>query len=99
MLKNCLIIILFVVASLLIAPRIEANICQFWSGHQVCVVQIKRSAKYYWEYRTILSVDGTKQPEIVYDCRSFYYFDPEKNKVFFKNNENDLGNFVCDLFD
>ena len=98
MLKNYFIILLFVLAFFVIIPRAEANTCKFWSGHQVCVVQIKRSAKYYWEYRTILSVDGTKQPEIVYNCRNSYYFNPEKNKVFFKNNKNDLGNFVCDLF-
>ncbi len=98
MLKNYFIVILFVVASLMIAPRTEANICKFWSGHQVCVVRIKRSAKYYWEYRTILSVDGKKQPEVVYDCRHFYYFKADKTKIYFADNENDLGNFVCHLF-
>lgn len=98
MLKNCFILILFVATSFIIAPRIEANICKFWSGHQVCVVRIKRSAKYYWEYRTILSVDGLKQPEIVYDCRNFSYFKPDKTKVFFENDDHNLGNFVCSLF-
>ena len=98
MLKNCFILILFIVASFLITPRTEANICKSWSGHQVCVVRMKRSAKYYWEYRTILSVDGNKRPEIVYDCRHFSYFKPDKTKVYFKDNKNDLGNFVCRLF-
>ena len=69
MFKKCFILILFIVASFLIVPRTEADICKFWSGHQVCVIRIKRSAKYYWKYRTILSVDNKKQPEIVYDCR------------------------------
>ncbi len=98
MLKNCLIPILFILASFMIAPRTEANICKFWSGHQVCVVHIKRSAKYYWEYRTILSVDDKKQPEIVYNCRYFSYLQPDKTKVYFEDNDDDLGNFVCSLF-
>ena len=98
MLKNYFILILFVSASFLITPKTEANICKFWSGHQVCVFQIKRSAKYYWEYRTILSVDGKKRPEIIYDCLDFSYFKPDKTKVYFADNENNLGNFVCHLF-
>ena len=83
MLKKYLILIIFIFASFLIAPKTEANICKFWSGHQVCVVRIKRSAKYYWEYRTTLSVDGKKQPEIVYDCRYFSYLQPDNTKGYF----------------
>ena len=139
MLKKYLILIIFIFASFLIAPKTEANICKFWSGHQVCVLRIKRSAKYYWEYRTTLSVDGKKQPEIVYDCRYFSYLQPDNTKVYFderthgvslplgsgatlarfpypkgyplgrprnahqetrefEDNDADLGNFVCSLF-
>ena len=139
MLKKYLILIIFIFASFLIAPKTEANICKFWSGHQVCVLRIKRSAKYYWEYRTTLSVDGKKQPEIVYDCRYFSYLQPDNTKGYFderphgvsrplgsgtiqlaqlypkglgkpepgnahqetrefEDNDADLGNFVCSLF-
>ena len=98
MLKNFFIIVLFIVASFLVALKTEANICKSWSGHQVCVVRMKRSAKYYWEYRTILSVDGNKRPEIVYNCRDFSYFKADKTKVYFQDDKNDLGNFVCRLF-
>ena len=50
------------------APQ-SANACRTFSGHQVCAVSIKRSAARYWEYRTVLNVDGIKQPLEIYNCR------------------------------
>lgn len=47
----------------------EQDICRLFNGHQVCVNSIRRSAKSYWEYRTIVSVDGVKQPLELYNCR------------------------------
>ena len=107
MFKKCFILILFILASFLIVPRTEAGICKFWSGHQVCVIRIKRSAKYYWKYRTILSVDNKKQPEIVYDCRLRSGATPvgfldsgnaHQETHEFEDNDDDLGDFVCSLF-
>ncbi|MEM9272309.1 MAG: hypothetical protein AAGA80_05010 [Cyanobacteria bacterium P01_F01_bin.143] len=98
MLKKCLLLSLLIVSSFFISPSTEADTCKLWSGHQVCIVRIKRSAKYYWEYRTILSVDGQKQPEIVYDCRHFSYLRPDKTQISFEEDSEDLGNFVCGLF-
>ena len=37
--------------------------------HRICIHTIKRSAKHYWEYRAIASIDGVRQPLSVYDCR------------------------------
>ena len=98
MLKKCLLLSLLIVASFFISPSIEADTCKLWSGNKVCIVRIKRSAKYYWEYRTILSVDGKKQPEVVYDCRHFSYSRPDKTRVYFEDDSEDLGNFICSLF-
>ncbi|MEM6449295.1 MAG: hypothetical protein AAF703_03175 [Cyanobacteria bacterium P01_D01_bin.105] len=50
------------------APK-SSNTCRVFSGHQVCAVSIKRSAARYWEYRTVLNVDGIKQPLEIYNCR------------------------------
>ncbi|EDX84315.1 hypothetical protein S7335_2012 [Synechococcus sp. PCC 7335] len=47
----------------------EQDICQLFNGHRVCVNSIRRSAKSYWEYRTIVSIDGVKQPLELYNCR------------------------------
>lgn len=50
------------------APR-SANTCYVLNGHEICAVSIKRSAARYWEYRTVLKVDGVKQPLEVFNCR------------------------------
>jgi len=55
-------------ASFTAAPT-STNTCRTFNGHQVCAVSIKRSAARYWEYRTVLNIDGIKQPLEVYNCR------------------------------
>ncbi|WP_228024720.1 hypothetical protein [cf. Phormidesmis sp. LEGE 11477] len=47
----------------------ESDICRLFSGHQVCINSIRRSAKSYWEYRTVVSIDGVRQPLELYNCR------------------------------
>lgn len=51
------------------APTWAALKCQTLDQHQVCLESIKRSAKYFWEYRAVVSVDGQIRPEQRYDCR------------------------------
>ena len=46
-----------------------SNACRSFGGHQVCIQNIRRSAQRYWEYRTVVSVDGIKQPLELYNCR------------------------------
>ncbi len=48
---------------------VSAPACQMFSDHQICAVSIRRSAARYWEYRTVLSIDGIKQPLELYNCR------------------------------
>ncbi|MEL6776342.1 MAG: hypothetical protein AAFO06_03730 [Cyanobacteria bacterium J06597_16] len=47
----------------------QAKACQSFGGHQVCAVSVRRSAARYWEYRTVVSIDGRKQPLELYNCR------------------------------
>jgi hypothetical protein len=54
-----------------IALPATAAQCQSIAGQEVCVLNLRRSAKHYWEYWTLLSIDGVKQPERIYDCRVF----------------------------
>ena len=46
-----------------------SSICRVFGEHQVCAVSIKRSAARYWEYRTVLNVDGIRQPLEIFNCR------------------------------
>jgi hypothetical protein len=52
-----------------IALPAYASFCHNDNGHQICIIDIKRSAKNYWEYRIVLGVDGVKRPVEVYNCR------------------------------
>lgn len=45
--------------------------CQSVAGQEVCILNLRRSAKHYWEYWAQLSINGVKQPERTYDCRVF----------------------------
>lgn len=47
----------------------QAQACHTFNGHQVCAVSLRRSAARYWEYRTVVSIDGQKQPMELYNCR------------------------------
>lgn len=51
-------------------PPVLAAFCHQEDTHQVCIVNIKRSAKNYWQYQTEMAVDGVKQAIVVYNCRS-----------------------------
>jgi hypothetical protein len=54
-----------------IARPATAAQCQSIAGQEICVLNLRRSAKHYWEYWAQLSVNGVKQPERTYDCRVF----------------------------
>ena len=46
----------------------QAEFCRTQGGQQICIMDIKRSAKRFWEYRTVVSIDGVKRPWEVYNC-------------------------------
>jgi hypothetical protein len=72
-----------------------AAVCRNWGGHQICLLRIERSAKYYWEYRAVISIDGKKRPMTVYNCRDRYYTETDHTVIPFKSN--DVGNLICNL--
>ncbi len=51
-------------------PAVAAQ-CPTVASQEVCILNLRRSAKNYWEYWALLSINGVKQPERVYDCRVF----------------------------
>lgn len=50
-------------------PIAAASICHTEGEQQICLVSIKRSAKYFWEYRAVLNINGKKQAPEKFDCR------------------------------
>ena len=79
-----------------IAPPGEAALCRNVNSHQVCVVKIKRSAKYYWEYRTVVSVDGEKKALEIYNCRDRTV--TRKNKYPIRFKPHSIGELICSKF-
>jgi hypothetical protein len=80
-----------------IALPAAAALCRDLEGHRVCIVNIKRSAKYHYRYRTVVSIDGEKQPLVIYNCRDRTITKKNKYPIPFKANS--AGNLVCSLFD
>ncbi len=59
---------------LLLMPVAQAApLCRTVANHQVCVLKITRSAKYYWEYRAVVQVDDQRRPMARYNCRTHEY--------------------------
>ena len=65
---------LLLVSGLLTAPvAMAAPLCRSVAEHQICVLKITRSAKYYWEYRAVVEVDGKRRAMARYNCRTHEY--------------------------
>lgn len=65
-------IIILLLAFALLLLRVlpaEAAFCRTTAEHRICILEIKRSAKNYWEYRAAISIDGQTRPIEVYNCR------------------------------
>ncbi|WP_315789585.1 hypothetical protein [Fischerella sp. JS2] len=74
----------------------EASVCRDLQGHQICIISIKRSAKNYWEYRAVVSVDGVKRPLEIYNCRQQNKVEEDGTIVPF--DEVDPGKLICSYF-
>ena len=92
---SCCLLLLLICFSAIASP-VEAALCRNLDGREVCIVRIKRSAKYYWEYRTVVSIDGQKKPLVIYNCRDRTITRKNKYPIPFKSNG--AGNLVCSLF-
>lgn len=91
-----IILSLLIISFGAIASPGEAALCRNVDGHRICAVKIKRSAKYYWEYRTIISVDGQKQPMEIYNCRDRTV--TRKNRYPIPLKSSGLGDLICSKF-
>lgn len=57
-----LAVVLLLILSFSVVLPADATVCRNFDGHQISIFSIKRSAKNYWEYRAIVSVDKVKIP-------------------------------------
>ncbi|MEC4806802.1 MAG: hypothetical protein SAJ12_24210 [Jaaginema sp. PMC 1079.18] len=73
----------------------QGAICRSLGEKQVCVVEIQRSAKYYWQYRVILTVDGQKRPREIYNCRDRLRISAQGDRIPFQPQG--IGSLICRL--
>lgn len=85
-----------VVVLLIIISPLSAVFCRTVDGHQLCILEIQRSAKNHWEYRAIVRIDGQTQPKQVYDCQDRVRIQP--NGEIFAFQRLDGGDLICSFF-
>ncbi len=81
--------------SLTILPA-QAKFCRQTQGHQICILKIDRSAKNYWQYQALVSIDGIEKPAASYDCRDRLITDRDGNLSSFRSRLD--GKIVCSLY-
>ena len=91
-----LIVAIFAIAFTLnlawVSPA-RAAICRQQRNNRICIVSIKRSAKYYWEYRASVRVNDQTYPIEIYNCRRKVRIKSDKTSVLFI--ENGPGYLIC----
>lgn len=90
-----LIVVLLTWSNFLDLPALAKN-CYDFQEHTICIINIERSAKYYWQYKVDLSIDEDKQQRTIYDCRQ--QTKRVKNRDFISFKSGDVGYFICSLF-
>jgi hypothetical protein len=95
-LRIAVISFFWLTVNLIIVAPAQAAHCRTVKGQPVCITSIKRSAKFYWQYRATLSIAGKNQPPANYDCRSRAIIDEYNTALSFKRT--DPAAVVCDLF-
>jgi hypothetical protein len=78
---------------LLSALPAEAALCRRTAERTLCIMEIKRSAKNFWEYRAIVSVDGKTRPIELYNCRDLVRVRADGRVVPF--TESGAGELIC----
>ena len=78
-----------------VAPSAAASFCRNNNGNKICILSIKRSAKYHWEYRAEVSINGVIKPLEIYNCRTQRKI--QKNGDIVKFTSNGAGKFICSV--
>jgi hypothetical protein len=95
-LSACIIYFIVLVLFFSLVSSAEASVCRNYQGHEICIISIKRSAKNYWEYRAVVSVDGVKRSLEVYNCREQNKVEEDGTIVPF--DDIDPGKLICRYF-
>lgn len=76
-----------------IAQPAAAAFCRNYQGNSICLLSVERSAKYYWEYRAAVKVNGETRPVEIYNCRDRTRTKADGRIVSFEKNG--AGDLIC----
>lgn len=98
MAKFIALLLLLMVLSFLIAPPAKAtSFCRNYRDRTICILSIKRSAKYYWQYLATVSIDGVNRDQEVYNCRDRLRIEKNGNVETFEPRG--AGELICRFFE
>ncbi|PAX59420.1 hypothetical protein CK510_07160 [Brunnivagina elsteri CCALA 953] len=91
--------ILSLLLSFPVAPAAQAFTCRNYNSHKICILNIKRSAKNYWEYRASVIIDSVKTPVELYDChqRVPISYERVKHPTTIAFGKDDAGELICNF--
>ena len=89
-------LLLPLVLSIALSLPAAAASCRTINNQTICILDIQRSAKNYWQYRASISVDGTAKPAEFYNCRDRHIVQKDGTRIKFEPNG--IGNFICRLY-
>jgi hypothetical protein len=96
-LRYGLAIALFLTLSLFPTSPADAALCRQYHQHSICILNIKRSAKNYWQYQATLRIDGITQLKALYNCRR-RTVTPESG-ITIGFDKDFTGEFICKFFE
>lgn len=76
-------------------PAEASSYCRNLNDRAICILSIQRSAKNYWEYRAVVSIDGVKKPLEVYNCRDRVRIRQDGTAVSFRSSG--VGDLICNV--
>ncbi len=95
-LKSLIFLILITFYLTLALPANAAQFCRNIDGKKICIVEIKRSAKNYWEYRVTVRINDVVKPQEIYNCRRQIKIKKDGSTVPFIDRG--AGEFICSYF-
>jgi hypothetical protein len=89
-------LLLPLILSITLSLPADAASCRTLNDHIICILDIQRSAKNYWQYRASISIDGIAKPAEFYNCRDRHIVRKDGTRIKFEPNG--IGNFICRLY-
>lgn len=89
-------LLLLILFPFITTPARAASLCRSYNDRAICILSIKRSAKYHWQYLATISIDGVEREQEVYNCRKRFRIQKDGNVESFEPHG--AGELICSFF-